>query len=206
MVPDDGKIIAKKEIAFTIIIFTAIGVLFAFIIFDFLSQKAGAVTSSPLKVHSEAISELDPNDYVAHPDSYKWDWLLSREKYNWNPELAAKIIELESGGDPDRIGDLNSMYLKHTDGCGSVGLFQINAGNLLGKPHEALKDHRMVTPFGKNRSGCKKIREWLKDPMNNFEIAHILWEYNDCQFKDDWYHTYRIAKRVLGIGDNPCLD
>lgn len=89
-------------------------------------------------------------------------------QYDWDKDLAYKIMSCESGGNPTVINDSPKT------GDYSIGLFQINL-------------------YGDNAQD-RPSEDWLKIPQNNIAYAYEL--YQKSGFKTHWTNCYN-GKQVL---------
>lgn len=121
---------------------------------------AGAGVPSEALSVSEQIAKTWPHD--AHNSAYR-------------------VMMCESGGDPRAHGDLHLPQF--TDGYGSVGLFQINVGNILYRPMDVLRPWQTNDP--------RVAIALLMDPMVNIEIAHRIWQSSGETFRVHWVRCSR---------------
>lgn len=112
------------------------------------------------------------------PPEKRWQGIVLKRFGTEHYEDAVAIVMCESNGDPNAHGDAHLP--EATDGLGSWGLFQINAGNIYRTPAPVLSDWQ-------TDDGTEAVAT-LIDPEVNTEIAWLLFEDSAHEWGQHWFN------------------
>lgn len=105
---------------------------------------------------------------------------IVREVFGKDSENALKIMQCESRGNPETIGDTHIMTYHSGELVGdSIGLFQIRSG---GHDFNRAKANKMT---------ADEFRTWMKDPESNIKYAKTIFD------RRGWFAWFNCMNKVL---------